>query len=224
MKKFDSKKWMKENQNTFENRENKWKLENKFGFLTEQAPAQCYACTNCTYFQGGTPYGESFNNCPEQGVIDIQPTSSLNFWDYWGNDQICGVGLQQVGPGGFNTIYYTSMENLIAASGSCGTGGTGDPGGDNIEPFANNEWDYNLVGCGNYDLLPPNIQSLACEAFNNLGDTNNPSLTTWVQNGFCCGNITPPNPWNTGSADTGSVTYVGTQPPNSGSETYIGPG
>ena len=67
---------------------------------------------------------------------------------------------------------------------------------DGVEDFADNEWDPNLEGCGNFDNLPNEIQLLACEAYANLGDTNNPSLTMWVQGGSCC---------QTGSMDTGSM-------------------
>lgn len=69
-----------------------------------------------------------------------------------------------------------------------------------VEPFANNEWNPNLSGCGNFNNLPGNVQQLACQAYFNLGDTNNPSLTMWVQGGSCC----PTGSMATGSIATGS--------------------
>ena len=77
-----------------------------------------------------------------------------------------------------------SMNTGSMNTGSMNTGSL-DTG--SVEPLANNEWDSNLEGCGNFDILPGEIKALACQAFFNLdSDSPNPSLAMWVQNGDCC--------------------------------------
>ena len=142
---------------------------------------QTETCYGCQYQVGGAV------------IVTASPNDLSSGWS---NDQ---CGYQNSPPW---TVYYTSMATLTVASGSC----VGDSGFDqpiDVEPLANSEWDPTLSGCGNFNLLPPNIQTTACGAFNNLGDTNNPSLTMWVQDGQCCAAANP-----TGSADTGSATPV----------------
>jgi hypothetical protein len=84
---------------------------------------------------------------------------------------------------------YPSMEAL-AASNTCS--GSIDVGGEG-------QWDDTLEGCGNFDNLPSNIQTAACEAFYNLDDpSDNPSLAQWIQdNGAtaeCCESAGIPEP------------------------------
>ena len=85
-----------------------------------------------------------------------------------------------------------------------------------VQDFGPNEWDPNLSGCGNYDLLPPNIQTTACGAFNNLDNpSDDPNLTQWVQSGSCC---TPNTSSIEGICPEGTVNNTG---PSGSSITYL---
>ena len=131
MKKFDSKKWMKENQNTFENRENKWKLENKFGFLSEQVPegGACYGCyyTNWDYNTAGAPVAINPTMLTSGPPCTTQTIGTGNYWPWNPNQQIMAY-----------VETFESMEALIAVSGSCvenaGGGSFEGGGGVNTEP------------------------------------------------------------------------------------------
>lgn len=90
-----------------------------------------------------------------------------------------------------------NVESSLAASVACSGSGAISGGDDNVDDFGEGQWDPSLEGCGNFNNLPSDMQTLACQAYANLGDTNNPSLAMWVQNGGCCGGI------DTGSIDSG---------------------
>ena len=73
------------------------------------------------------------------------------------------------------------------------------------------QWEDSLEGCGNFDNLSSDIQTLACQAFYNLDpDLPNPSLEQWVQdNGAtaeCCEAAGVPEPEGQPSPQAGTTT------------------
>ena len=176
MKKFDYKKWI---------------VENKYGKLNEQT-ATCYACSGSYYQSMGwwnsditfpvQASEDNFYMVNEEGGCYISGTvqGSTGFGSNFTMDDF-----DPEASGWMTCNQPACMGNIDQSIGWEGCGGATESG-DNVEPFADNEWDPSLEGCGNFDNLPEDIQQLACQAYANLGDTNNPSLTTWVQNGNCC--------------------------------------
>ena len=115
----------------------KWLIENKYGNLNEQNNITCYACS-------GSGYGyNDFIQSPDQGsdpgtttVVSMEFTSTYNnnptdlCGTQFNNNAVegtyvnPGLGDDGYGPGpvvAVDTLYfYTSVEALEAASGSCG--------------------------------------------------------------------------------------------------------
>jgi hypothetical protein len=200
MKKFDYKKWI---------------VENKYGKAPSYSSYQGSGTLNEQMTFGDYNYGDVSPQmfplaCPDglnasgpgTGVTgdycttcDICPDALAGDIDFWQNQTVNWV---------LNVCCTGSSDS--SWGGSEPTGSVTGSGEDTPDDFGPNEWDPNLTGsCDNFDNLPSDMQTLACQAYNNLGDTNNPSLTMWVQSGNCCGNEA------TGSASTGSEGQPGPQ-------------
>jgi hypothetical protein len=157
----------------------KWVTENKYGINEQYSGINCYTCVTGSI------------GSIEPGLITEPATQIYVGYGTYDSSYAAenfpygGCYSETTGP------YYLIGNTTQSAVMPCDYG---------VEPFADNEWDPNLSGCGNFNNLPGNIQQLACQAYFNLGDTNNPSLTMWVQGGSCC---------STGSMDTGSMAPTG---------------